>query len=156
MPQQNWGQRGRGSGSRSPSELQLATECLSKGYFDAKGNIFAELVTTNAERIAQWLINGGVTYTQLRRFYGKTKSAEQRLDSGEAFEAVIPRILELKQHAANAVGRAQREAERHGLEGLKRFIDENVRLGSANEHAFRWGFLVLFQGVVAYFKYHGR
>ncbi|VUZ84399.1 hypothetical protein MELA_00770, partial [Candidatus Methylomirabilis lanthanidiphila] len=127
---------------------------LNRGYFDEKGNIFHDLVTTKPEEIAKGLGAGGVTSTQLRRFYTKAKAVEQRVDSGESFDSVVGRILELKQHAANAVGRAQGRDEQAGLELLKKFIDRNVDLAVKGKEAFRKGFLLHFQGVVAYFKYY--
>jgi CRISPR type III-A-associated protein Csm2 len=95
-----------------------------------------------------------VTSTQLRRFYTKAKTAEGRLKAGEPFSSVTASILELKQHAANAVGRAQGRNEEAGLKLLKQFIDRNVELASKSEKAFLKGFLPHFQGVVAYFKFH--
>lgn len=149
--------RERRDRSRTPDRLtppRLPDAYLHTGYFDGKGNIFPNLVTTTPEDVAKGLGVGGVTSTQLRRFYTKAKAVEQRLDSGESFESAVAGILELKQHAANAVGRAQGRAEQEGLNLLKKFIDCNVDLAVKSERAFRKGFLLHFQGVVAYFKYH--
>lgn len=137
-----------------PAPPRLPETYLHRGYFDEKGNIFSNLVTTIPEEVAKGLGIGGVTSTQLRRFYTKAKLIEQRLDAGESFESAVAGILELKQHAANAVGRAQGKAEQEGLDLLKKFIDRNVDLAVRSEEAFRKGFLLHFQGVVAYFKYH--
>jgi len=132
----------------------LPNEYLGKGYFDERGNVFQELVTTAAEEVAKKLGTEGVTSTQLRRFYTKAKAVEQRMSAGENFESLIAGILELKQHAANAVGRAQGRDAEQGLKILKSFIDRNVELAVKGRDAFRKGFLLHFQGVVAYFKYH--
>ena len=137
-----------------PTPPRLPDGYLHRGYFDEKGNIFPDLVTTIPEEVAKGLGIGGVTSTRLRRFYTKAKAVEQRLDSGESFESAMAGILELKQHAANAVGRAQGKAEQEGLDLLKKFIDHNVDLAVKSKEAFRKGFLLHFQGVVAYFKYH--
>jgi len=112
------------------------------------------LITSTAEEIAKRLGIGGVTTNQLRRFYTKAKAAEQRLKAGEPFSSVTASILELKQHAANAVGRAQGRNEEAGLKLLKQFIDRNVEQATENEKAFLKGFLPHFQGVIAYFKFH--
>lgn len=139
---------------RRPVPPGLPDAYLNRGYFDEKGNIFPNLVTTTAEEIAKSLGTGGVTSTQLRRFYAKAKAVEQRVDSDESFASAVAGILELKQHAANAVGRAQGRGEQEGLALLKKFIDRNVDLAARSKEAFRKGFLLHFQGVVAYFKYH--
>lgn len=153
------GPGGRNSGGRerrrqSAADAHLPDGYLSQGYFDNDGNLFRELVTKLPEEIARKLGVGGVTSTQLRRFFNKAKTAEQRLDAGEPFNSVVPTVLELKQHAANSVGRAQGKNEQAGLELLKQFIDKNVDAAVADEIAFRKAFLLHFQGVVAYFKYH--
>lgn len=135
------------------ASTSLPKDYLQQGYFDAEGHIFSELVCKVPEEIAKSLGIGGVTSTQLRRFYNKSKAAEQRLNAGETFRGVVPTLLELKQHAANSVGRAQGDEQR-GLEFLKQFLDSNVDLAVQSEKAFRKGFLLHFQGVLAYFKYH--
>jgi CRISPR type III-A-associated protein Csm2 len=132
----------------------LPTGYLSHGYFNERDFVHGELVTSMAEEVAKRLGVGGITSTQLRRFYSKAKTVEQRLDANEPFEGVVPSILELKQHAANTVGRAQGRDAQAGLELLKQFIDRNVDLAVRSEKAFRKAFLLHFQGVVAYFKYH--
>lgn len=169
------GKKGRGSGQQTRREQrpftpgtpppsvvsQLPEGYLAKGYLD-NGNIMAELVTTIPEEIAKAFGVGGVTSTQLRRFFNKAKLVEQRLETEtkrgvgveEAFNSVIAEILELKQHAANSAGKAQNEKEKKGLELLKQFIDLSVDEAVKSEAAFRKGFLLHFQGVVAYFKYH--
>jgi CRISPR type III-A-associated protein Csm2 len=144
---------GAGGIAHGSPRAEFPANYLLAAYFDDKGYLFPELVTTHAEHIADSLGVGGVTSTQLRRFYTKAKSIEQRLDAGERFGATVPNILELKQHAAYAAGRAQGHAEQQGLETFKRFIDMNVDLAVSGEKAFRKGFLLHFQGVVAFFKY---
>ncbi len=143
-----------GAPRSAPPPATLPDDYLSHGYFDKDGNVFSNLVTALPEEIAKRLGVGGVTTGQLRRFYTKAKTAEQRLDAGESFASVVAGILELKQHAANVVGRAQGRNEQAGFELLKQFIDRNVDAAVADERAFRKGFLLHFQGVVAFFKYH--
>jgi CRISPR type III-A-associated protein Csm2 len=142
------------AGESGGSATGLPVDYLKKGYFDGDGNIFPELVTGAGEEVARRLGVGGVTSTQLRRFYSKAKTAEQRLDAGEPFASVVASILELKQHAANAVGKAQGRDEEAGLRLFKDVIDRNVDQAVRSEKAFRKGFLIHFQGVVAYFKFH--
>ncbi len=151
------GRSGGASGSEGMSggsATGLPADYLKKGYFDGDGNIFPELVTSMGEDVARRLGIGGVTSTQLRRFYSKAKTAEQQLDAGEPFPSVVASILELKQHAANAVGKAQGKNEEAGLRLFKDVIDRNVDLAVRSEKAFRKGFLLHFQGIVAYFKFH--
>ena len=136
-----------------PPRPELPAGYLTTGYFDKDGNIYPDLVNSLPEEIARRLGVGGVTSTQLRRFYTKAKTAEQRLDAGTPFASVVATILELQQHAANAAGKAKGKGEQAGLDLLKEFIDRNVGLARQNERAFRKGFLLHFQGVLAYFKY---
>lgn len=140
-----------GAGGEEPD---WSTGYLAIGYLDDDGNVLPDLVTKIPEQIAISLGVGGVTSTQLRRFFNKAKLIEQRLDAKEPFPSLLGEILELKQHAANAFGKAQRPEEKIGLKRLKTFIDRNVEEAVKSQEAFRKGFLLHFQGVVAYFKYH--
>jgi CRISPR type III-A-associated protein Csm2 len=141
----------RGAGQE---EADWTTGYLASGYLDDNGNVLPDLVTKIPEQIAISLGVGGVTSSQLRRFFNKARLIEQRLDANESFPSLIGEILELKQHAANAFGKAQKQDEKVGLERLKTFIDRNVEEAVKSQEAFRKGFLLHFQGVIAYFKYH--
>lgn len=129
----------------------LPPDYLSKGYFDGQGNIWPKLIVDDASRVAQALgqRQGQVELktSQLRRFYGKVKNVEQKLDSNQTFESLVGEILGLRPMAANAVARKTAT----GL--FKDFIDRNVGLAVQDEKHFRKGFLVHFQSVVAYFTY---
>jgi len=140
--------------SAEREEVDWSTGYLASGYLDGEGNVLPDLVTKVPEQIAVSLGVGGVTSTQLRRFFNKARLIEQRLDADEPFPSLIGEILELKQHAANAFGKAQKQDDKTGLERLKTFIDRNVEEAVKSQEAFRKGFLLHFQGVVAYFKYH--
>ena len=136
-----------------PTPSGLPPDYLARGYFDKDGCIFLPLVTDVARKVSESLGQGGVTSTQLRRFYNKAKATEQRLDAGENFACLKAEILELEQHAANAAGKARDRREQAGLELFKQFIDKNTELAVRDEKSFRKGFLLHFQGVVAFFKY---
>lgn len=132
----------------------LGPDYLKNGYFDGNGNLWPELVTSEAERIAQVLGQrqgqAELKTAQLRRFYGKAKNAEQKLDSAQSFESVKSDVLTLQPLSANTVARG------NAPQVFKDFIDRNVRLATKDENHFRKGFLVHFQSVVGYFTYHFR
>jgi CRISPR type III-A-associated protein Csm2 len=144
------------SDSTGRTVMELPEGYLAKGYFDERGFIFPEVITKWPEDMAIKLGKVGVTSAGLRRFYNKSKFIEQRLDAGEPFPSMKAKILELKQHAANVVGKAANREEKAKLELFKKFIDQNVDLAVSDEDgkSFREGFLLHFQGVIAYFKYH--
>jgi CRISPR type III-A-associated protein Csm2 len=134
--------------------LRLPAGYLKNGYFDSKGYVFKEVIINWPNELAKSLGAGGVTTTGLRRFYTKAKYAEQRLDHGEPFESIVATLYEMEQHAVNAVGKAVNASEKKGFELFKQVIETNVELAVKNRDAFKKGFLLHFQGLIAYFKYH--
>ncbi len=135
--------------------VSLPADYLKHGYFDASGDIFPELVTGDqvlevVRKIGQGQGESQLKASQLRRFYGKAKNIEQKLDAGQAFDSVRAELLTLQALAANTVARGI------ASECFKDFIDRNVALASKDEKHFRKGFLLHFQSVVAYFGYSSR
>lgn len=130
----------------------LGPDYLRDGYFDKNGNLLPHLVAGNpvietARALGQRQGQAELKTAQLRRFYGKAKSIEQKLDSGMAFDSLKSEILTLQPLAANVVARGV------APDVLKDFIDRNVALAVKDERHFRKGFLIHFQSVVAYFTY---
>jgi CRISPR/Cas system CSM-associated protein Csm2 small subunit len=135
---------GRKKGGKRPSR-GLPEDYLKEGYFDEKGNLRPELITTHALSIAQTLAGAKMTTAALRRFFGKVRFAQRRLDSTDDFSGVIPEILALKPYVANAV-------TRRVVPGLfKQFIERNVDLAVKDSKSFREGFVKHFEYVVAFF-----
>ena len=131
---------------------RLPESYLKKGYFDVQGNLLPELVTGEqilqvTRAIGQKQGQAELKTAQLRRFYGKAKSIEQKLDSGHSFDSLRPELLTMQALAANTVARG------NASDIFKDFIDGNIALASKDKDHFRKGFLVHFQSVVAYFSY---
>jgi CRISPR type III-A-associated protein Csm2 len=141
-------QRGHQEQRRPPAGLPPGY--LRQGYFDAKGNLRPEVITSLAENVARALgdAHPPLASTQLRRFYTKARFIKQKLDSGIPWEKVASDIHSLKRDAADSVGKEK--APRI----FKDFIDINVDLGAQSKDSFVKGFLEHFQSVVAYRKYH--
>jgi len=118
---------------------------LNEGYFDENGNLRPQLITTHALSIAQALAGADMTTAALRRFFGKVRFAQRRLDSTGDFSTVIPEILALKPYAANAVTRQVVPSL------FRQFIDCNVDLAIRDAKSFREGFVKHFEYVVAFF-----
>jgi len=147
-------QNSRSIASRSSSRPGLPKDYLKHGYFDSQGVLRPEMVVEHAEAVARALGKAKVTSTQLRRFFNKARLVEQHLDSGASWESQKSELLTLKPLAANVVGRASSRREREKLEIFRTFIEKNVGWAVDSEKSFREGFLVHFQSVIAYFKYH--
>jgi len=147
-------QRGRYPPRREQTQDRLDANYLQGGYFDDTGNIKCDLLTKTAEQVAQVLGHAGVTSTQLRRFFTQVRSIQRELGQ-RSFQDVVSEIQSLKPLVANYVGRGKNQREREEREGsLKRFIDLNVALAMKDENSFAKGFILHFECVVAYYKYH--
>ena len=120
---------------------------LKDGYFDERGNPRPQILTSDADQVAEDFFRRGLTYSQVRKPFNKAKSIEYLLDSKRRFEDEVWRITTLKRDVADAAGR------NIGLDVLKTFIDRNVPLAVESEAHFRKGFLQHFQSVMAYFRY---
>ena len=131
-----------------------SAEYLKLGYFDSQGNVRPEIITTEAEKVALDLIARSrsgqqLSYGQLRKFFSKAKFVALQLDSGQSFDSLRHKIAALERDAADAEGRGVAPPS------LKVFIEKNSRLAQRDEKSFRRGFLPHFEGVMAYFRYHG-
>ncbi len=151
--QQNPGPGGGGGGggpsSRGPQsprlEEGLPGNYLSNGYFDAQGNIWPSLIVEDAIARARDL-GSTIKSTQLRRFFGRARYIEQKLN-GTSFPVVIPELYQFEPMVAYAVGRGVAPPI------FKAIIERNIQWAVTGEAAFRKGFLVHFESIVAYFTY---
>lgn len=138
-------QQRQGAKSKKITARGLPESYLSDGYFDEKGNLRPELITTQALLVAQAFERAKMTTTALRRFFGKVRFAQRKLDRTGDFSTVIPEILALKPYVANAVTRGV-------VPGLfKQFIDRNVDMAIVDDKSFLHGFVKHFEYVVAFF-----
>lgn len=155
---QRGGRGGRGEESRlAPTPAALPNDYLANGYFaDAKrGVMFPELLTTSAECIAAAMAAADMSMAQIRRYFTMSRSLEDRLKSGEAYDVVANKLRQMKANVAAVVGRVQENRQREQLtRTLKEFIDRNVDAAVQSEQAFRKGFLPHFECVLAYFYWH--
>lgn len=129
---------------------KLPDDYLSRGYFDEKGNLYCELITTTAEKLAEDFGQSRpqLKNHQLRRFYNHIKMAENQLNMLQDFPRIQVKIQKLKPFAAEAAGGESAKVPKIFYD----FINKNLDLVK-DEKSFREGFLEHFQAVVAYFKF---
>lgn len=136
-----------GYGGDRPPSYVASEDYLKAGYFDAKGNPRPELITAEADKVADELYRSRVGYSQARKFFSKARFIQQQLESGQPFDTLVWRIVALDRDAADAVGRGSAPRE------LKQFIEKNVLLARRGEREFAKGFMQHFESVMAYFRY---
>lgn len=142
----------QGSGQPDPDLQWFRQQYLKDGYFDQNNNLRPELVVDDAIKVARIL--GGrygrreLSTAQLRRFFGKARLIEQKLNSQQSFDGLVAEIHEMQPLAANAVSKDVGPPE-----VFKDFIDRNVDYASRSEKDFKEGFIKHIQSVVAYFAY---
>jgi CRISPR-associated protein Csm2 len=131
------------------AKAALPENYLSKGYFDEKGHLYVELVTSTAEQVAKAMGNDNpaLTNSQLRRFFGHARAADNRLNMDEDFNSVNIDIQKLRPFVAEARGKGKVPKSFYD------FIDKNLELVK-DLKSFKKGFMEHFQAVVAYFYYH--
>lgn len=151
------GPRGYGGGPRGPrptggygdvpeplSHIR-SKEYLAGGYLDAKGNTRVEIVTSDAQKVAQELQGGRLNYGQLRIFFSKIRHVEDRLRSNIPFDDLKADIACLKPAAAYAITREVAPPV------FQDFMDHNVSLSLQSEANFRKGFFRHFESIVCFF-----
>lgn len=130
----------------------LPDDYLSKGYFDEDGCLREELVTSVAQEVAQSFLPK-LKSSQLRRFYGHIKKAENRLSYTDDWACVNTEVKKLIPFAHDAAASPKPKVPQTFLE----FIKRNLSLVSKeNEKAFTKGFVPHFEAVVAFHKYFGK
>ena len=131
-------------------------EFEKKGYTCKNGNIRSNLITIEAEKIAEYLVpekGKGVTKSQLRAFYSEVKVIENKIknQSGEfeeeSFKKNLYRILMLK---SKAIYRTENKGS--GLpKSFGNFIKKNVeRIQMENSTKSFENFSIFFEAVVGY------
>ena len=125
--------------------LSLPADYLKSGYFDSKGNIFPEVIIEWPRDIAKKLDIAGIGSAQIRNFFGEARRIEGQLSSGQDFDALRGRILQLNAYAASAQTRGNAPLL------FKQFIELNLKWAAKDRKSFLDGFLPHFECVVAYF-----
>jgi len=123
----------------------LPSDYLKNGYFDGNGNLFPEVIIEWPRDIAKKLYNAGIGSAQLRNFFGEARRIEGQLSSGQDFDALRGRILQLDAYAASAQTRGNAPPL------FKQFIEQNLKWAAKDRKSFTGGFIPHFECVVAYF-----
>lgn len=146
MSPQTYGRQGDNP-RQGPS--QLPQGYLAKGYFDEKGNVLPEVINKWPLELAKAFLEGRpkLNTAQLRRFYNKVRHIKERLDAKQPFDSLKEQIYALGPLAAAAIGRETAPPL------FKEFIDSNITQAVKSEAHFARGFILHFQGIVAYAKY---
>jgi CRISPR-associated protein Csm2 len=139
----NEGMKGVGSSGGG-----MATDYLSKGYFDEKGNLFERYVARggDADIIANKLgyEKPAMTTHQLRRFYGHVRAAENRLQMTGNFPAIYIDLKKLEPFVAEAKGKGKIPDLFYDV------MNKNLSVVKTQKD-FTKGFLEHFQAIVAFF-----
>jgi CRISPR type III-A-associated protein Csm2 len=136
-----------------PGGETLPTGYLETGYFGNKPGILrAELLTSQAQQIAQALAQADVSMGQLRRYFTMSRALRDRLENQDSYAEIANELRRMRANVAAVVGRVQDGRQRDRLSNtLKVFIDRNVDTAVSNEQSFLKGFLPHFECVLAYF-----
>ena len=153
---------GRGGGYRGgpprlppPTLRELWPNYLSRGYFDANGNLKVEYVSREkVEPLVRAMCMDGdrhrrdaLTSNQVRRYFGHCRSIETRLKSsgGAAWESIYPEVKKLDIAAAD--GFSKQPSKIPDL--FHEFIKSNVAAINSKED-FLHGFLPHFEALVGF------
>ncbi len=132
-------------GPGPPGRPKLPEGYLNKGYADEKGNMWPELITTQARQVAEALSSSQMKTAAIRRFFGKARFIESLLDSkGGDFDAVRAEIIALEPAAEDSVKRQVSPPL------FIEFIKANTKWAAQSAANFAL-FIKHFQYVVAYF-----
>lgn len=146
----------QGQGGRYPLPQNQPTYpkgYLQGSYFDEKGNIKGELLTTRAEQLANLFFSAGIASTQLRQFFVQVRSIERQIGQKQ-FAEIVPRIQRLSALVAYFAGRGRNQTERDKRGIFKLFIDENRIIAEKTEKNFKLGFVAHFETIMAYYKFY--
>lgn len=140
----------RGNRGSSYPDQEIEYKFKKHGFVNEKGYLREDLVTTEAEEIAQSLKK--VSMAQLRAFFNEIKALRNRLEnnkSDENFEKIYPLILIIKSKIQYRVNKDK------NLIPLKNFlyagieeIQKQYKVGKGKE-AFE-NFAIFFETVVGY------
>jgi len=144
-------QRKPGGEANSLKDLLINSDSL-KVIYNSADNL--KKLLERIDKFAEEL-KSGVKTTQIRKFYDKLRSLEQKLEKSklssqkkeELNEQVRIGVLSLKPLLAYAVGRNEK------LKGLVDVL--NVAIDKVKDYDDFKKFVEFFQTIVAYHKYHG-
>lgn len=140
----------RGGGSPSQKGQTNHGVVLPKITFRKDGQLKREVLTTDAEKWADWLYNGGngVTATQLRNFFNEVKALQSRIDAG-GFEANDAIVGLLKSKVAYAYARAEKK-RKDGFKYLQSMIEQGVDYSDSKDKFS--DFALFFEAVMGFYK----
>lgn len=137
----------RAEAERPPSYIASA-DYLSSGYFDKEQHVRPDILTVEAQRVAEELQRAypKLNYGQLRRFFAKIRFIQLQLQANpDSFGEARAQIASLIPAAADAINRGVAPAV------FRTFIEKNVKLAQQNQRSFLQGFLLHFQSVICYY-----
>lgn len=135
---------------REREQPALPAHYLESGYLDKRENVLPEVIQDWPKQIAQTFRRGGLSSTQLRRFFNKVRAIEGKWKAKPEkgnWDRLKEEILALKPLAAVAVGK------RNAPDIFNTFMELNVGQAVKSPDAFLRGFVIHFQSIVAYTKY---
>lgn len=131
-----------------PQEIDF--KFFKEGYWDNKGNIREELLTTEAEEVAKSFKEGRLTNSQLRAFFNEIKGLSNRIDGKkENWAKVYPMVLMIKSKVEYRSSKDPKMASlKHFLKRSVAYIQRENRANKGYE-AFET-FVIFFETVVGY------
>lgn len=127
--------------------VQLPEGYLARGYFDANGNIYRELITDHAEAVAKKL--EGLTPSQFRRYFNHARRIEAQLRQEVDFDTIRHELDRMKPLVMSALADRNAKMTPTFAAMLHRMID-----AVETSHDFVMGFMPHFEAVLAYFIYY--
>lgn len=123
-------------------------EFVKKGYLDNKGNIRENLLTIEAEQIANSFYK--VKNSQLRAFFNEIKILKNKINEDEKkWDEIYPMVLMIKSKVVYRCSRNKEiyELKKFLMESIKYIQDQN-KLGKGYE-TFKV-FVIFFETIVGY------
>jgi len=117
-----------------------------------------ELLKTYAEKYGKLL--GGMSSTQLRKFYDEVVLLEKRIIiDKQDFKIIYPSILMLHSKLAYAAGKEKNKGKKESLKGFMEFmkilvdkVDSSPEKGKQDFRALK----LFFEAVVGYYTFHNK
>lgn len=147
------GNRNNNFNKRTEETPVIKFEFIEKGFWDAKGNIREDLITTEAENIAKSFLGDGrnkLSNSQLRAFFNEIKGLNNRLaDKEKNWENVYPLVLMVKSKIEYRASKDKKMAPlKNFLLKAIGYIQKENRNGKGYE-AFKT-FVIFFEAIVGY------
>lgn len=131
-----------------PRQSRLPQGYLQKGILDpANKQPWPEVICDWPRQIAKCLseVDDRMTMAQIRKFHGEMLRIKQKLEATKDFETARSEIRSMCQFAHDSVKKRKAPSE------FEEFIQKNVEEACKSPDHFLNGFVVHFQGVVAFF-----